>query len=224
MNLEELKKTGEECGFTHVGGLDVSTIRLMPEVREMCAKNTCGMYGRNWCCPPGSGSLEECEKKIRQYTKGILVQTVGELEDALDGEAMMETEQQHKEHFYSMQKILEEKYPGMLAIGSGTCTRCKKCTYPDAPAVSRTTALPPWNPMACWLPTSARPTIFRITMDPARSPTPAVSCWNKIHACRSFRTPDPLKTHAVPAGETVNGNRILTADKDLPEFACVCFG
>ena len=24
-------------------------------------------------------------------------------------------------------------WPGLLALGAGTCTRCKECTYPDAP-------------------------------------------------------------------------------------------
>ena len=49
-------------------------------------------------CPPGCGSLEECEAKVRQYRYGIIVQTVGELEDAFDGEGMMETEARHKEY------------------------------------------------------------------------------------------------------------------------------
>ena len=31
------------------------------------------------------------------------------------------------------EKKLREIYPDMLAIGSGCCTKCKVCTYPDAP-------------------------------------------------------------------------------------------
>ena len=133
MDFERLKELSEQCGFTHIGKLKVSTIRLLPEVREMCEVNTCGRYGKNWRCPPGSGTLEECGERIRKFKEGVLVQTVGELEDALDGEAMMETEAEHKKHFYAMQEILEKEYPGMLALGSGTCTKCKECTYPDAP-------------------------------------------------------------------------------------------
>ena len=128
-----IKELSEQCGFTHTAPLDVSTIKLLPEVRAMCEKNTCGMYGKNWRCPPGSGTLEECEEKIRKYKKGILVQTVGELEDALDGESMMETEAEHKKHFEKLKAVLEEKYSGILALGAGTCTKCKKCTYPDEP-------------------------------------------------------------------------------------------
>ena len=46
---------------------------------------------------------------------------------------MMETEARHKEYFVEFEKKLREIYPDMLAIGAGCCTKCKVCTYPDAP-------------------------------------------------------------------------------------------
>ena len=51
----------------------------------------------------------------------------------MDGETMMETEAIHKETFYKFEKVLRERWPEMLAIGAGCCTKCKECTYPDAP-------------------------------------------------------------------------------------------
>lgn len=99
----------------------------------MCASSACHMYGKCWSCPPGCGSLEECEKNIRKYKTGIIVQTVGELEDELDGETMMETEALHKKNFYAFEQKLRELYPDMLALGAGACRRCKVCTYPDSP-------------------------------------------------------------------------------------------
>ena len=58
---------------------------------------------------------------------------VGELEDALDGEGMMETEALHKEHFVEMHDRLKKEFPKLLSLGAGCCTRCAKCSYPDAP-------------------------------------------------------------------------------------------
>jgi len=133
LDYEKLEQLAAECGFTHTAHLDVSTIRLLDEVRAMCEKNTCGQYGRNWCCPPGLGDLDHCREVIGRYREGLIVQTVGELEDSLDFEAMMETEQQHKEHFRLMTERLLPDYPHMLSAGAGTCTRCKVCTYPDHP-------------------------------------------------------------------------------------------
>ena len=133
LNYEELLVKAEECGFSHVGKLDASTIELRNEVREMCASNKCTAYGTNWCCPPAIGDLDACREKIGRYKKGILVQTTGELEDELDGETMMETEAEHRKHFETLRDELLKEWPNLLACGAGTCTRCKKCTYPDQP-------------------------------------------------------------------------------------------
>ena len=133
MDIKKIEQMGMEQGFSHVVLLDCDTIELKPEVRQMCAADTCHKYDKCWSCPPGCGSLEECEAKVRQYKYGIIVQTVGELEDAFDGEGMMETEARHKEYFVEFEKKLREIYPDMLAIGAGCCTKCKVCTYPDAP-------------------------------------------------------------------------------------------
>ena len=37
MTYEELAKMAEECGFTHTAPLDITTINLKQEVRDMCA-------------------------------------------------------------------------------------------------------------------------------------------------------------------------------------------
>ena len=133
IDFKQMEELGKKCGFTHVGPLKCSTIELRPEVRAMCEVNTCGRYDKCWSCPPGCGSLEECRKIIDAYQEGIIVQTVGELEDPLDGETMMETEALHKQHFLEMEKELRKIYPDMRPISAGSCTKCKVCSYPDAP-------------------------------------------------------------------------------------------
>ena len=50
-----------------------------------------------------------------------------------DGEGMMETEAAHKKHFAALHQRLIGEYPGLLALSAGTCRRCARCTYPDAP-------------------------------------------------------------------------------------------
>ena len=133
MSYEELVELARNAGFTAWAPLDVATIDLKDEVRDMCATNTCGMYGKCWSCPPGCGSVEECTSRIRGYTRGILVQTYGDIEDGFDFEAIMEINEAHDEHFQSMYAKLREMKVDTLAIGTGACTACKNCTYPDAP-------------------------------------------------------------------------------------------
>ena len=133
MDLKELQQMGKEIGFFKIEEMDTGKIKLLPEVRQMCSTDKCHMYGRNWSCPPACGTLEECGEDISGYTRGIIVQTKGELEDEFDGEGMMETEASHKNYFSEFEKKLRKIYPDMLAIGAGCCTKCKVCTYPDAP-------------------------------------------------------------------------------------------
>lgn len=133
MDFEKLEALAKEIGFSYVGPLDPKTIDVKAEVRQMCEANTCRKYDKCWSCPPGCGPLEEHAARVAGYSQGILVQTVGELEDNMDIEAMMDTEAAHKKYFLEMYAKLRPEYPGMLALGAGPCMQCKTCTYPDAP-------------------------------------------------------------------------------------------
>lgn len=133
LDIDRLTELAREAGFTHAARLDAATIQLREDVRAMCSANQCGAYGRNWSCPPACGELDALRETVRRYRSGILVQTVGELEDEFDGEGMMETEARHKENFLRLHSRLLAEYPGLLALSAGCCTRCAKCTYPDAP-------------------------------------------------------------------------------------------
>ena len=133
MKYEQLETLAREAGFSAWAFLDVATIELKPEVRDMCAVNSCGQYGKRWSCPPGCGTLEECEQRMKAYSHGILVQTYGDIEDGFDFEAMMEIESDHKEHFLEMYDALRAAGTKVLAIGAGCCTQCAQCTYPDQP-------------------------------------------------------------------------------------------
>ena len=127
MDYETAAKAAAEAGFVYAAPLDPGTIVLKEEVRQMCA--ACGRYGKCWSCPPGCGTLEECRGRVACYRNGILVQTVGELEDEFDGEGMMETEALHKTRFRDLRQMLTGE--NILALGAGSCTVCKNCTYPD---------------------------------------------------------------------------------------------
>lgn len=133
MNYEELARLAKAAGFTAWAPLDVSTLVVKPEVRDMCAANTCGVYNRVWSCPPGCGELEACAARLKQYGGGILVQTTGDIEDSFDFEGIMEVEANHKAHFTEMYAELRRTGADVLALGAGCCRQCKTCTYPDAP-------------------------------------------------------------------------------------------
>lgn len=135
MQLELLMNEARDAGFTLVAPLDVSTIDLRDEVREMCAVNKCHAYNTNWSCPPGCGTVEECRRRIATYTDGFVVQTTAQLEDDFDFETMAAASAQHGKNFVAFLKKLRSEHPELevLPLGTGECINCKKCTYPDAP-------------------------------------------------------------------------------------------
>lgn len=133
MDKERLMEIVKSCGFETAAELDVSTLKALPEVRDMCAVNTCGMYGARWSCPPGCGEIEECEARMKKYSHGILVQTIGDIEDSMDFEGIMEVKENHDKRFLDCVDKLREVIDDLLPLGDGSCTRCKVCTYPDAP-------------------------------------------------------------------------------------------
>lgn len=131
--MEDLIAAAKEYGFSHCAPLRVSSIQVMPQVRQMCASDQCHAYNKSWSCPPACGTLEEGRDRLSKYSTGILVQTVGKLEDSFDYETMVETEALHKENFRRFHTHLRRLYPDLLAIGVGCCTLCRPCTYPNEP-------------------------------------------------------------------------------------------
>ena len=141
--MDDLIKMALDAGFAAAGKLDCSAVTLYPDVRAACELNRCGRYGKSWSCPPGCGSLKECEDRLRKYSDGLIVQTVGELEDEFDSEGMTETARRHASNFRTLSERLWADFPGMLPMGTESCSDCDCCTYPDAPCRNpRGTAIP----------------------------------------------------------------------------------
>ena len=118
-------------GFSKAVPLDVNTLRPRQGVRDMCAADKCGAYGKNWTCPPYCGTLDECSNRLQQYSRGILVQTVGITEKTIDTKAYRRTEAQHLAQFHQICEELRKIYPHALCLGSGGCRICGKCAFPE---------------------------------------------------------------------------------------------
>ena len=86
----------------------------------------------NWSCPPGCGTLEECERLIRRYSRGVIVQTTGEI-DVFDYDTYLEVGKRHHELFSRFARTVRKKAPDALLCGGSSCSGCSECTYPDAP-------------------------------------------------------------------------------------------
>ena len=123
----------KEAGFTNFCEINTEALVAMPEVREMCASGKCKVYGKRWACPPACGTIEECAQRMEAYTAGILVQTTKEMKDDFDVETMISAQEEHKTNFLKLAAEIRKVHPECLPLTAGTCTLCRKCTYPDEP-------------------------------------------------------------------------------------------
>ncbi len=128
---EKWIQTAQDVGFDVVVPCNVSTLKPMREVRDMCRSDKCHAYNKNWTCPPVCGSLEECAARIKCYRQGILMQTIGHMTKDIDSRCYRETERRHMECFLKMVRLIRQEYPDALCLGAGGCRICKKCAYPD---------------------------------------------------------------------------------------------
>lgn len=145
-----VRKIAEGIGFDTIGQVATDALVTRPEVRDMCAANTCRHYDRNWCCPPACGPISEYQEQINARSVAVLVQTVGQMEDSFDFETMMETAETHDERFTQLLFSVRDAFAGEpktdagpavssasgispFFLGAGTCTICPTCAYPDEP-------------------------------------------------------------------------------------------
>ena len=104
---------------------DITTDRAF---REMCEKNSCGVYGKCYMCPPDVGDIDELMAEVREYEYALVYQTVTELEDSFDFEGMVEAKRKTYPLSQTLRKIFSEINPlRVLHLGAGGCGVCKVC-------------------------------------------------------------------------------------------------
>ena len=118
-------------GFDTAVLLEPGILSAREDVRAMCAADQCGAYGKNWTCPPACGTVEECQNRMRQYRRGILLQSVGHMTKTIDSKCYRETERRHLQKFHAFAEQIRKEYPGALCLGAGGCRICKQCAYPE---------------------------------------------------------------------------------------------
>lgn len=133
LNISDYAELALEAGFTYAAPLAMDSLVFRPEVRDMCAADRCRSYDKCWSCPPAAGSLEQITRRAESYSRGIIVQTSGGLEDDFDLASIRDLSVRHNACFDTLVRQVRTLKPGCLPMGAGACTRCRKCTYPDRP-------------------------------------------------------------------------------------------
>jgi predicted metal-binding protein len=120
-------------GATRAAVTSTDGIRLHPEVRRLCAQNSCGKHGANWMCPPAVGSLDELAASLSDYGRALVVQSVSDLDGPFDVDGMDSSAGEHQKLVRELAKLMREEYgvANVMPLGAGPCMSCKRCTIAD---------------------------------------------------------------------------------------------
>lgn len=124
---ETLKEEILRLGARAAAVISVESISFDTAFRGMCASNACGNYGKSYMCPPDVGEIDDLIREAKTYSRAIVYQTVGLLEDSYDFEGMMEAGKLHNELAQNVRALFCEKGWKALHLGAGGCRLCPVC-------------------------------------------------------------------------------------------------
>ena len=116
-----------ELGFDRAATIDTALIPFDATLADLCAKNHCGSYGKNYTCPPHVGRMEELSQKVRQFSQALVFQKVYPLEDSFDYEGMVQAQQDFNRLTAQLHTFCRQHLDHFLLLGAGACTRCAVC-------------------------------------------------------------------------------------------------
>ena len=77
--------------------------------------------------------ISRLEERAGAYSRGIIVQTAGDLSDSFDMDGTAAIMKKHRKNFDTLVRQIRQFYPDCLPMGAGTCRLCRSCTYPGRP-------------------------------------------------------------------------------------------
>ena len=130
LNKELLEEKLAELPLYTYSFLDPETLDFSDRIRWIC-EHECPMYGKSWACPPGVGSVEDCEHKCKKYNNCLMVATITEVYDISNIEETLKTRGPHEEITNQVRDLFREQeiYPYVLSTES--CAACERCAILD---------------------------------------------------------------------------------------------
>lgn len=122
-----------DIGISHFGFISTDQIPFLPQIREICEKNSCRSYGATWACPPAVGTFKECKEKCLSFDSAMVFNGVYPLEDSFDFEGMTAAHKAFKTVCDNLYGLVNAQMTDFLLLSNESCIRCEKCTYPDSP-------------------------------------------------------------------------------------------
>ncbi len=99
-------------------------------IRWICEQE-CPMYGKTWACPPGVGTVAQCESKCKSYVNCLMISTITEVADISDIEETLATRPDHEEITNQVADLFREQGVEPYVLSTEACTLCDRCSILD---------------------------------------------------------------------------------------------
>lgn len=110
--------------------LDTESIQVRERVRTICQVE-CQRYGSTWACPPGVGTLAECEQRIHRFPGAVFFSSVAEVSDVMNMEEMLSTRRAHEDITENVASFLRKEGFETFTLSTESCDICERCSYLD---------------------------------------------------------------------------------------------
>lgn len=139
-----MKEYLNQGDFTEIVALrDISDIHITAEVRDRCADNYCGFYGKNHMCPPAVGDLAHYRQLIGQYDQGLVFSRAYPIKSRSDFAGMVAAGIAFREIIQQIDQQAKANHQDCVFFTAGTCGICEKCAIlDDAPCRFPDQAIP----------------------------------------------------------------------------------
>ena len=105
-------------------------LEFSERIRWIC-EHECPMYGKSWACPPGVGSVEECQKTCLGYENALLISTITEVSDITNITETLATRPDHEAITNEVRDLFRAQGIDPYVLSTESCAECDRCAYLD---------------------------------------------------------------------------------------------
>ena len=122
-----------DMGFSHAVSINNYRLECESKIRAYCNPQQCTNYGTTWVCPPGCGTVKECQEKAEDYRFGILLQTIDGIHKIGKWSWLQRLQVKHNKRFLALADLARSEGLDVLPLTTGGCIVCRPCAFPNEP-------------------------------------------------------------------------------------------
>ena len=130
MNRELLEEMLAELPLYIYDFLDPKELEFSDRIRWIC-EHECPMYGKSWACPPGVGSVAQCEGKCLAFENCLMISTITEVADIADINETLATRPEHEKITNQVRDRMRELGVDPYILSTEACAVCERCAILD---------------------------------------------------------------------------------------------